>query len=71
MITTKEQFEITLKQIASFKGMQEAMRRHLEETEPSLIPLALEGYKEQIATLQTEVCDYLLRERQPTNQVAA
>jgi hypothetical protein len=29
MITIPEQFEITLKQIASFKGMQEAMRRHL------------------------------------------
>lgn len=64
MIETQEQLEIVLNQIASFKGMQEAMRRHLEETQPSLIPLASQGYEAQLNQLQADVCDYLLRQRQ-------
>jgi hypothetical protein len=64
MIETKDQLEIALNQIASFKDMQEAMRRHLEETQPSLIPLASQGYDAQLNQLQASVCDYLLRQRQ-------
>ena len=64
MINSQEQLEIVLNQIASFKGMQEAMRRHLAETQPSLIPLASQGYESQLNQLQADVCDYLLRQRQ-------
>lgn len=70
MIETPEQLEIVLNQIASFRGMQEAMRRHLEETHPSLIPLAAQGYEAQLNQLQASVCDYLLRQRQQTTKAA-
>jgi hypothetical protein len=63
MIETSEQLDIALNQVASFKSMMEAMRRHLEETHPSLIPLATEGYEKQLNQLQTDICDYLLRQR--------
>jgi hypothetical protein len=64
MIDDQEQLEIALHQLASFKGLLEAMRRHLEETEPSLIPLTSESYRHRIDELQDEICDYLLRQRQ-------
>ena len=70
MIETRDQLEIALNQISSFKGMQEAMRRHLAETQPALIPLASEGYEKQLSQLQADVCDYLLRERQPYPKAA-
>ena len=70
MIETRDQLEIALNQISSFKGMQEAMRRHLAETHPALIPLASEGYEKQLSQLQADVCDYLLRERQPYPKAA-
>ena len=63
MIETSEQLDIALNQVASFKGMRDAMRRHLEETQPSLIPLATEGYEKHLNQLQAEICDYLLRQR--------
>ena len=62
MITTQEQFKIALHQLSSFKGMLEAMRLHLEETEPTLIPLVSESYLHRIQDIQTEICDYLLRQ---------
>ena len=70
MIETKDQLEIALNQIASFKSMQEAMRRHLAETQPALIPLAAEGYEKQLGQLQADVCDYLLRQRQQHTKAA-
>jgi hypothetical protein len=63
MIANHEQLEIALHQLASFKGMLEAMKRHLDETEPSLIPLMSESYLHRIQELQEEICDYLLRQR--------
>jgi hypothetical protein len=42
----------------------EAMRRYLEETEPSLVSLASESYCHRIQELQEGICDYLLRQRQ-------
>lgn len=64
MITTPEQLDIALNQLAGFKGMLEAMRLHLEETEPSLIPTASEPYRHRIQELQEEICDYMLRQQQ-------
>jgi hypothetical protein len=64
MIENQEQLEIALHQLAGFKSMLEAMRLHLEETEPSLIPVASESYRHRIEEIQEEICDYLLRERQ-------
>jgi len=63
MITDPQQLETALHQLASFKGMLEAMRLHLQETEPSLIPSVSESYQHRIQELQEEICDYLLRDR--------
>lgn len=64
MITTQEQFKVALHQLASFKGMLEAMRLHLQATEPTLIPLVSESYLHRIQEIQTEICDYLLQEQE-------
>ena len=61
MIANQEQFEITLQQLARFKGLLEAMRLHLQDTEPTLIPLVSESYVHRIQELQSEICDYLLQ----------
>jgi hypothetical protein len=63
MITNQEQLNIALHQLASFKGMLEAMSLHLKETEPSLVPTMSESFNRRIQALQEEICDYLLRER--------
>ena len=63
MITDDEQLEIAFRQLAGFKDMLEAMRLHLNETEPSLLPTVSESYQHRIAELQGEICDYLLRQR--------
>ncbi|HZO87774.1 MAG TPA: hypothetical protein VFB38_05495 [Chthonomonadaceae bacterium] len=63
MIANQEQFDLALHQLASFKGMLEAMRLHLQETEPALIPLVSESYQHRIQELQTEICDYLLQQQ--------
>lgn len=63
MIANREQFEAALSQLASFRGLMQAMRRHLKETEPALIPTATESYRHRIQELQDQICDYLLRER--------
>lgn len=60
MISNSSQFHIALKQLASFKGMLEAMKLHLLETEPSLVPLVSESYEHRIRDIQSEICDYLL-----------
>lgn len=70
MIETPEQLDVALNQVASFKGMLEAMQRHLAETQPSLIPLASEGYEKQLNQLQGDICDYLLRQRSPISKAA-
>jgi hypothetical protein len=63
LITDDEQLEIALCQLAGFKDMQEAMRLHLNEIEPSLLPTVSESYQHRILELQAEICDYLLRQR--------
>jgi hypothetical protein len=60
VITNQEQLSIALHQLGSFKAMLEAMRLHLQEMEPALIPLVSESYQHRINELQTEICDYLL-----------
>ena len=70
MITTQEQFTVALHQLASFKGMLEAMRLHLQDTEPTLIPLVSESYLHRIQEIQTEICNYLLQEQEPSSQAA-
>lgn len=71
MIANQEQFEVALNQLASFKGMMEAMRLHLQETEPTLIPLVSESYLHRIQELQAEICDYLLQQHNPQNTLSA
>ena len=63
MIANQEQFEVTLQQLASLEGLLAAMRLHLQDTEPTLIPLVSESYVHRIRELQDAICDYLL-ERQ-------
>ena len=65
MIANQEQFDVALHQLGSFKGMLEAMRLHLQETEPTLIPLVSESYRHRIQELQEEICDYLLQQQMP------
>jgi hypothetical protein len=67
MITTQEQFKVALQQLSSFKGMLEAMRLHLQETEPTLIPLVSESYLHRIQEIQTEICDYLLQQQEASS----
>ncbi len=66
MIANQEQFHIALKQLSSFKGMLEAMQLHLQETQPTLIPLVSESYEHRIREIQSEICDYLLIQEDPT-----
>ena len=68
MISTQEQFKTALNQLSSFKGMLEAMRLHLQDTEPTLIPLVSESYLHRIQEIQTEICDYLLQEQSSAPQ---
>jgi hypothetical protein len=63
MSANREQLDIALNQLASFKGLLEAMRLHLQETEPALIPLVSESYEHRIQELQSEICDCLLKEQ--------
>jgi hemerythrin-like domain-containing protein len=62
VIANSEQLKVALDQLAGFKSTLEAMRRHLEEEAPSLVPLASESYQHRIQELQEEICDYLLRQ---------
>jgi hypothetical protein len=68
MIADQEQFKIALQQLSSYKGMLEAMRLHLQETEPTLIPLVSESYQHRIQELQAEICDYLLERQAPASR---
>jgi hypothetical protein len=71
MIANSEQFQIALKQLASFKGMLEATQSHLQETQPSIIPLISESYERRIQEIQSEICDFLLAtESRADTQVA-
>jgi hypothetical protein len=71
MIANSEQFQIALKQLASFKGMLEGMQLHLQETQPQLIPLISESYERRIQEIQSEICDFLLAtESRADGQVA-
>ena len=63
MIANQDHLDVALHQFGSFKGMLEAMRLHLEDTEPTLIPLVSENYRHRIQELQEEICDYLLRQQ--------
>jgi hypothetical protein len=63
VISNDEQLVIALRQLAGFKDMLEAMRLHLSESEPSLVPTVSESYQHRILELQEEICDYLLRQR--------
>ena len=69
MIANEQQMETALHQLSSFKGMLEAMRLHLEETEPTLVPLVSESYLHRIQELQTEICDYLLQKPEPNSKM--
>jgi hypothetical protein len=59
MITNPTQLEVALHQLTSCEEMLEAMRCHLEETNPSLFPLLSKGYQERIRELQAEISEYL------------
>ncbi len=67
MIANQEQLHVVLHQLGSFKNMLEAMRLHLEETEPTLIPLVSESYLHRIQEIQAEVCDFLLQQQESTS----
>lgn len=62
MITNAVQLEGVLEYMATLQRMQEAMRVHLQETDPSFFPTVSEGYTTRIGELQTEIIEYL-RER--------
>lgn len=62
MITTATQLEGALEHLATLQRMQEAMRVHLQQTDPSFFPTVAEGYSRRIEDLQEEIFEYL-RER--------
>lgn len=59
MISNLAELEHALTQLSSYQAMLEAMRVHLQETNPDLFPLASEGYLRHIEELQTEIAAYL------------
>ena len=63
MIENQEQLGVALRQLASFKGMLEGMRLHLQDTEPVLIPVVSETYERRIQEIQSEICEYLLKQQ--------
>ncbi len=69
MIANATQLEVALEQLATFQRMQEAMRRHLQETGSTLFPIISEGYSRRIEELQEEIIEYL-RERPAESPVA-
>lgn len=62
MITNATQLQGALEHLATLQRMQEAMRVHLQETDPSFSPTVSEGYTRRIESLQEEIIEYL-RER--------
>ena len=58
MITDLTQLEVSLHQLSSFQQMLEAMRLHLNESNPSLFPGLSEGYLRRIQELQSEISEY-------------
>ena len=64
MINNEKQLELALGQLESFKGLREAMRLHLDGTQPTLIATVVEPYDHRIRELQEEISDYLLRQRE-------
>jgi hypothetical protein len=70
VIRDDDQMEAALQQLASLQQMLQAMRLHLEATEPSLLPLASESYERRIRSLQEEICEYLLWMRQRDSNAA-
>jgi hypothetical protein len=64
MINDDKQLELALGQLESFKGLREAMRLHLDDTQPTLTATVVESYDHRIHELQEEICEYLLRQRE-------
>lgn len=62
MITNATQLEGALEHLATLQRMQEAMRVHLQQTDPSFFPTVSEGYTKRIGDLQEQIVTYL-RER--------
>lgn len=62
MITNPTQLEATVYQLNRFREMLEAMRLHLEKTNPSLFPSLSEGYLKRIKSLEDEIIQYSSRE---------
>lgn len=69
MITNVTQLEGALQHLATLQRMQEAMRVHLQQTDPAFFPTASEGYSRRIEELQEEIIEYL-RERPAESPVA-
>lgn len=63
MIENQEQLRVALRQLASFKAMLEGMRLHLQDTEPILIPVVSESYEHRVQQIQSEICEYLLKQQ--------
>lgn len=59
MITNATQLEGALEHLATLQRMQEAMRVHLQQTDPSFFPTVAEGYSKRIEDLQEEIFEYL------------
>lgn len=71
MIANKDQMQIALNQLSSFKNMLVAMQLHLENTKPGLITLVSESYHHRIHEIQAEICDYLLQQQDTTLPLAS
>jgi hypothetical protein len=58
VITNATQLEGALQHLATLQRMQEAMRVHLQQTDPSFFPTVSEGYSRRIEDLQKEIFEY-------------
>ncbi len=67
MITNQIQLEAAVRQLNTFHEMLEAMRVHLQETNPSLFPSLSEGYLRHIIQLEKEIIDYAYTLNTETN----
>lgn len=59
MIENETQLAVARQRLDSYRRMLETTRRHLQETDSSLIPGVSEGYLRRIEELQNEIAAYL------------
>jgi hypothetical protein len=59
VIANRQEFEVTLKQLKSVEQALEILREDLKDAGPALQTSGTQAYERRIASLQTEIANYL------------